>query len=81
MEVHFLSLDSKRRSCEVCPNDREQVANPVMAPNFVTEVQGKNYINPEGFTMSILYHWNRLDVYLPMAFNLSTLVDPVMRFE
>jgi len=66
MEVHFLSLGSKRRPREVCPSDREQVAVPVMAPDFATEVQGKNYTNSEGFTMSILYHWKHLEVYFHM---------------
>ena len=66
MEVHFLSLGSKRRPWEVCPSDREQVAVPVMAPDFATEVQGKNYTNSEGFTMSILYRWKRLQVYFHM---------------
>ena len=66
MEVHFLSLGSKRRPWEVCPSDREQVAVPVMAPDIVTEVQGKNCTNPEGFTMSILYCWKRLEVYFHM---------------
>ena len=66
MEVHFLSLGSKRRPWEVCPSDREQVAVPVMAPDSVTEVQGKNYFSPEGFTMSILYCWKHLEVYFHM---------------
>ena len=66
MEVHFLSLGSKRRPWEVCPSDREQVAVPLMAPDIVTEVQGKNCTNPEGFTMSILYRWKRLEVYFHM---------------
>ena len=81
MEVHFLSLGSKRRPWEVPPSDREQVAVPVMAPDIVTEVQGKNYTNPEGFTMSILYCWKRLEVYFPMALNSSTFDNPAMRFE
>ena len=66
MEVHFLSLGSKRRPREVCPSDREQVAVPVMAPNFATEVQSKNCTNSEGFNMSILYRWKRLEVYFHM---------------
>ena len=66
MEVHCLSLGSKRWPWEVCPSDREQVAVPVMAPDIVTEVQGKNCTNPEGFTMSILYRWKRLEVYFHM---------------
>ena len=66
MEVHFLSLGSKRRPREVCPSDREQVAVPVMAPDFTIKVQGKNCTNPEGFTMSILYRWKTLEVYFHM---------------
>ena len=66
MEVHFLSLGSKRRPWEVCPSDREQVAVPVMALDFTTEVQGKNCISSESFTMSILYRWKRLEVYFHM---------------
>ena len=81
MEVHFLSLGSKRRPWEVCPSDTEQVAVPVMAPDIVTEVQGKNCTNPEGFTMSILYCWKRLEVYFPMALNSSTFGKPAKRFE
>ena len=37
-----------------------------MAPDSVTEVQGKNYFSPEGFTMSILYRWKHLEVYFHM---------------
>ena len=66
MEVHFLSLGSKRRPWEVCPSDTEQVAVPVMAPDFAIEVQGKNCTNSEGFTMSIIYCWKRLEVYFQM---------------
>ena len=66
MEVHFLSLGFKRRPRKICPSDREQVAVPVMAPDSVTEVQGKNYFSPEGFTMSILYRWKSLEVYFHM---------------
>ena len=81
MEVHFLSLDSKRRPWEVCPSDRDQVAVPMMAQDFATEVQGKNCTNPEGFTMSILYCWKHLEVYFPMTLNSSTLDNPAMRSE
>ena len=81
IEVHFLSLGSKRRPWEVCPSDREQVAVPLMAPDIVTEVQGKNCTNPEGFTMSILYRWKHIEVYFPMALNSSTFDNPAMRFE
>ena len=81
MKVHFLSLGSKRRPWEVCPSDTEQVAVPVMAPDIVTEVQGKNCTNPEGFTMSILYRWKHIEVYFPMALNSSTFDNPAMRFE
>ncbi|XP_039855422.1 uncharacterized protein LOC120713552 [Panicum virgatum] len=35
---------------------------PVMAPDFATEVQGKNCTNSKGFTMSILYRWKHLEV-------------------
>ena len=80
MEVHFLSLGPKRRPWEVCPSDTEQVAVPVMAPDFATEIQGKNCTNPEGFTMGILYRWKRHEVYFPMASNSSTLDYPAMRF-
>ena len=66
MEVHFLSLGSKRRPSEVCPSDREQVAVHVMAPDFAIQIQGKNCTNPEGFTMSILYRWKHLEVYFHM---------------
>ena len=66
MEVHFLSLGSKRRPWEVCPSDREQVAVLEMAPDFATEVQGKNCTNSKGFIMSILYHWKRIEVYFHM---------------
>jgi len=37
-----------------------------MAPDFATEVQGKNCTNSEGLTMSILYRWKRLEVYFHM---------------
>jgi len=37
-----------------------------MAPDFATEVQGKNCATFEGFTMSILYCWKRLEVYFHM---------------
>ena len=66
MEVHFLSLGSKRRPWEVCPSDREQVAVLEMAPDFITEVQGKNCTHSEGFIMHILYHWKRIEVYFHM---------------
>ena len=66
MEVPFLSLGSKSRPWEVCPSDREQDVGLVMAPDFATEVQGKNCTNPKGFTMSILYRWKRLEVYFHM---------------
>ena len=66
MEVHFLSLGSKRRPWEVCRSDREQVAVPVMAPDFAIKVQGKNCTNLEGSTMSILYRWKSLEVYFHM---------------
>ena len=69
MEVHFLSSGSKRRPWEVCPSDREQVAVPVMAPDFATKVQGKNSTNSDGFTMSILYRWKRLEVYFHDEFH------------
>jgi len=52
-----------------------------MAPDIVTEVQGKNCTNPEGFTMSILYRWKHIEVYFPMALNSSTFDNPAMRFE
>ena len=52
-----------------------------MAPDIVTEVQGKNCTNPEGFTMTILYRWKHLEVYFPMALNSSTFDNPAMGFE
>jgi len=38
----------------------------MMAPDFATEVQGKNCTNFEVFTMIILYRWKRLEVYFHM---------------
>ena len=64
--MHFLSLGSKRRPWEVYLSDREQVVVPMMASDSVTEIQGKNCTNSEGFTMSILYRWKRLEVYFHM---------------
>ena len=66
MEVHCLSLGSKRWPWEVCPSDREQVAVLEMAPDFITEVQGMNCTHSEGFIMRILYHWKRIEVYFHM---------------
>ena len=62
----FLVLRFQEEAKKICPSDREQVAVPVMAPDSVTEVQGKNYFSPEGFTMSILYRWKHLEVYFHM---------------
>ena len=81
MEVHFLSLGSKRRPLEVYPSDREQVVVPMMASDSVTEIQGKKCTNLEGFTMSILHRWKHLEVYFPMALNSSTFDNPAMRFQ